>query len=270
MHELIDSHCHLASFYQKGVLPEILARSRENGVGFAVVIGTSIKDWDLNRRMALKYPESIAYTVGLHPSDIEDDWEEQVMQISTFFGDDVPPVGIGEIGLDYFRLSKFPDEAAEEKARQGEVFRSQLALARQFDSAVVIHSRSAFHDCVSVIDDSGIDWRKVVFHCFVEGPSEIDLLAERGGRASFTGIVTYKNAHVIRDAARRQGLDCLMVETDAPYLAPEPKRGRRNEPAYVRFVAERCAELLDVEFDALAERTAANTREFFCLPRSVD
>jgi TatD DNase family protein len=265
MPELIDSHCHLASFCRKGLLPEILERARENGVGFAVVIGTSVKDWDLNREMAIQYPETIAYTVGLHPTDVEEDWEEQVMQISTFFAEGPIPVGIGEIGLDHFRLSEYPDEVAETKGRQVEVFKSQLALARQFDCPVVVHSRDAFSECVSVIDESGIDWRKVVFHCFVEGPDEIDVLAERGGRASFTGIVSYKNAGKIREAARRQGLDLLMVETDAPYLAPEPKRGRRNEPGFVRYTAEYCASLLGVEFDVLAARTTDNARAFFGL-----
>jgi len=117
-----------------------------------------------------------------------------------------------------------------------------------------------------MIDASGVDWSKVVFHCFVEGEAEVKVLMERGGYASFTGILTYKNAPNVRAAAKAQGLARLMVETDAPYLTPMPHRGKPNEPAFVRHVAEFAAkEVFGVSYDELAAVTTANARRFFGL-----
>jgi TatD DNase family protein len=181
---------------------------------------------------------------------------------------DLPqPVAIGEIGLDRFHLPK--DAAAAERlfGRQRAAFSAGLQLARRLGVPVVVHSRGAFRECVEMIDTSGIDWSKVVFHCFGEGVGEMDALIQRGGFGSFTGIITYKNAEGVRDAAKRQGLDRLMIETDAPYLAPVPHRGKTNEPAYVRHTAEFCAGLFGVSYDELAAVTTANARAFFGLNR---
>jgi TatD DNase family protein len=130
---------------------------------------------------------------------------------------------------------------------------------------VVVHSLGAFDECVELVDASGIAWDRVVFHCFSEGPAEMTVLRERGGFGSFTGILTYKNAQSVRDAATVQGLDRLMVETDAPYLTPVPHRGKPNEPSYVRHTAEFAAELFGVDCAELARITTANARRFYGL-----
>jgi TatD DNase family protein len=149
-------------------------------------------------------------------------------------------------------------------ARQRAVFTEGLALAKRLGCPVVIHSRGAFKECVEMIDASGVDWSKVVFHCFVEGEAEVKVLMERGGFASFTGILTYKNAPNVRAAAKAQGLARLMVETDAPYLTPMPHRGKPNEPAFVRHTAEYAAqEIFGVGYDELAAVTTGNSRKFF-------
>jgi TatD DNase family protein len=116
---------------------------------------------------------------------------------------------------------------------------------------------------VGMIDASGVDWNKVVFHCFAEGEAEMQELARRGGRASFTGILTYKNADPVRRAAKAQGLGRLMIETDAPFLAPAPLRGKVNEPAFLRHTAEYAAGLLGITLDELAATTTATARAFF-------
>jgi TatD DNase family protein len=116
-----------------------------------------------------------------------------------------------------------------------------------------------------MIDASGADWSRVVFHCFVEGPAGMRELARRGGRGSFTGVLTYKSAGPVRDAAREQGLERFMVETDAPYLTPVPHRGKPNEPAYVRHTAEFAAEVFGVGYDQLAQISTENARSFFGL-----
>ncbi len=262
---LIDSHCHLEQFHRKGCFEEILQSAEVAGVGKLITIGTSTRDWDLYRQLASRYPDRIAYTVGLHPTDVEDDWEEQLDQLQEFFKSDLPPVGIGEIGLDHFHLPKSPQEAGVVKERQVIVFKRQLKLATNLNCPVVVHSRNSFHECVRVIDEARADWSQIVFHCFADGPEEIRLLNERGGRGSFTGIITYKNAENVREAALTQGMDRLMMETDAPYLAPVPMRGKRNEPAFVRHVADFCSNLFKMDRVAFASETTANTRKFFNL-----
>ncbi len=261
---LIDSHCHLADFYRKGTLDAALERAGTAGVQQLITIGTSTADWSLYRELTAGHPE-IYYTVGLHPGDIDEDWEEQIEQVSKYFSCDPLPVAIGEIGLDHFYLPASTAEAAVIKDRQQEVFERQLSLASKLGCPVVVHSRKAFNDCVRVIDDSGIDWNKVLLHCFDHGPGEIQTINERGGRGSFTGIITYKNGHSVRQAALAQGLDLIMVETDSPYLAPVPKRGKPNEPAYLSLIAEFCADLFKIDLDSFAARATAKTREFFGL-----
>ncbi|MGB0744525.1 MAG: TatD family hydrolase, partial [Opitutales bacterium] len=208
----------------------------------------------------------IDYTVGLHPCYVEEGWEEAVSQISSFFMPPNAPVALGELGLDFFHLPKDPVQAGEVILQQEAAFSQQLLLASELDCPVIIHSRECFHECVKLIGESGIDWSRIVFHCFTYGPEEIRQLNERGGRASFTGIATYKSAGNVRDAIREQGLDPLMLETDCPYLTPEPHRGKPNEPAYIPHIGERCADALAIPVDELAARTTANTKEFFRLP----
>lgn len=266
--KLIDSHCHLEKAAKAGELAGVLERAAAADVESCITVGTGLKDWELYRSIAEKHPRRVHWTVGIHPGCVEETWADEIKAIPSYFATDPLPVALGEIGLDYFHLPKFPDEAAEVRSRQMAAFRAQLELAYQLDCPVIVHSRNAFADCVRMVDESGVDWRKVVFHCFVEGPESLAILRERGGWASFTGIVSYKakNADAVRASARTQDPARLMVETDAPYLTPEPHRGRPNEPAYVRHVAEALARELDMPLEALAELTTANTQRFFRLP----
>ena len=261
-----DSHCHLEGFRNKGILPETLERARRAGVSRLVVIGTDPEDWAVNREIAQENPDEIFHTVGLHPNHVEDGWEAQVASLHALFDEEPRPVAVGEIGLDYFRLPKDEEKAASRKAAQKAAFRNQLALAKGLGAPVVVHCRSSFEDCVAEIDASGVSWERVVFHCFTEGPEEISVLLDRGGRASFTGIVTFGNAENIQSAAKLQGFDKLMVETDSPYLAPEPIRGKSNEPANLTLVGAFLAKLLEVDEAELATTTTHNAREFYCLP----
>ncbi len=265
--EWIDSHCHLEKALRAGRDAALLERARDRGVAEVITIGTSLKDWEPYRALAQKYPGRVHWTVGIHPCSVDDGWQDALKAIPSFFATEPRPVALGEIGLDHFHLPKFPDEAAEVKARQAAAFRAQLELAYQLECPVVVHSRGAFEPCVRLIDESGVNWSRVVFHCFTEGPEEVAALNERGGRASFTGIVTYKNmsAEGLRAAALRQGTVALMVETDAPYLTPEPHRGQPNEPAFVRETGEFLAGLFGMVPEELARLTTANTRAFFGL-----
>jgi len=262
---LVDTHTHLDSAARGGSLPDLVRRARAAGVDWMIAIGTAPDDWDLNRELAKGNRECIRHAVGMHPCSVDESWEAAVAGIARFWerGADDAPVALGECGLDRFHLPKEPGAAARAFGLQRAAFEAQLSIARRLGCAVVIHSRGAFRECVETIDASGVDWSRVVFHCFSEGEAEIRQLAARGGRGSFTGIITYRNADAVRAAARAQGLERLMIETDAPYLAPVPQRGKPNEPAYLRHTAEYAAVMFGVTVDELAAATTAAARAFF-------
>lgn len=281
---LIDTHLHLESYVKRGTLDATLARAREAGVGAMITVGTSSEDWTLYRDLAVAHPAVLHFSVGLHPCHVGENWASEVAQISAFWegGARRPgalsepdqtraevafhpkPVALGECGLDRFHLPKNSFEAEKIFAWQRTAFTAQLALARRLGCPLIVHSRGAFRESVEMIDASGVDWNCVVFHCFSEGPAEIAELNRRGGRGSFTGILTYKSAAAVREAAKAQGLSRLMVETDAPWLAPIPHRGEPNEPAYVRHTAKFAAqEMFGVSFDEFAALTTATAKSFF-------
>jgi TatD DNase family protein len=262
---LVDSHTHLDAAARSGALPELVRRAREAGVGWMIAVGTEPGDWGLYRELARANRDCIRHTVGVHPCSVGGGWEAAVAGIEGYWkgGAADAPVALGECGLDRFHLPKEPAEAGRALGRQKAAFEAQLAIARRLGCAVVIHSRGAFRECVDMIDASGVDWARVVFHCFSEGEPEILELARRGGRGSFTGILTYKNADGVRAAAKAQGLARLMIETDAPFLAPAPHRGKPNEPAYLRHTAEYAAGLFGVGLDELADATTAAARAFY-------
>lgn len=268
---LIDTHTHLASFARQGgtVLSDTLARAQAAGVEAMVTIGTSPEDWELYRTLAREHGKTglVRYAVGLHPCSVDGGWAEAMAQVEGFWQGDAPrPVALGEIGLDRFHLPKDAVAAAEIFAWQRAAFREGLAVAKRLGCPMVVHSRGAFQECVELIDASGVDWTRVVFHCFTEGVAEMAELTRRGGLGSFTGVLTYKSAENVRAAAKAQGLARTMVETDAPYLTPMPHRGKPNEPAFVRHTAAFAAkEVFGVDYDELVAITTANARRFFGL-----
>ena len=279
---LVDTHTHLESFVRRGLLPDTLAGAKAAGVDAMITIGTAPEDWNLYRDLAREHPGVVHYAVGLHPCSVDGEWEKAVAQIEDFWGGAqassltsenagrmpalLRPVALGECGLDRFHLPKDPVEAEKLLAWQRAAFQAQLGIAKRLRCPVVVHSRGAFRECVEMIDASGMDWNRVVFHCFTEGQADIVELMARGGHGSFTGILTYKNATAVRAAARAQGVERFMVETDAPYLTPLPHRGKPNEPAFVRHTAEfAAAEIFGVSYEELAAATTATARRFFGL-----
>ena len=230
-----------------------------------VSIGTEPDDWSENRDLAAAYPGVVDYTVGLHPTSVEEGWDSGLKTLEEAVAWSPAPVGLGEMGLDRFHLPKDAGQAERVYSRQRDAYAAQLRLAVGSSLPLVIHSRGAVEECVEMIDASGVEWPRIVFHCFSDGPELLAPILERGGRASFTGIVTYKNADNVREAMKSQPLDRLMLETDAPYLAPVPKRGKPNEPAYVRHTAEFAAEVLGLSLGELARITTANANAFYKL-----
>jgi TatD DNase family protein len=282
---LIDTHTHLETFARKGSLREILERAKSADVEALITIGTSPDDWALYQSIVREHPGFVHATVGLHPCSVDADWEKAVAQIEAFWRADrmggaaaasdvtggkspatFRPVALGECGLDRFHLPKGAAEAERIFQWQRDAFAVQLSLAKRLECPVVVHSRGAFKECVEMIDDSGVAWSRVVFHCFTEGEAEMSELVGRGGFGSFTGILTYKSAEAVRAAAKTQGLERFMVETDAPYLTPMPHRGKPNEPAFVRHTAEFAAsEVFGVSYEELATISSRNARKFFAI-----
>jgi TatD DNase family protein len=264
---IIDTHTHLDSFAKRGELPAILARAREAGLEQMITIGTGPDDWTLYREIAREHPGFISYTVGLHPCSVGADWRDALAQVENFWSEATQPhpVALGEIGLDRFHLPKDAVEAEKIFGWQRAAFVEGLAIAKRQRCPVVIHSRGAFRECVEMIDASGVEWGKVVFHCFTEGEAEMAELTRRGGFGSFTGILTYKNAENVRQAAKAQGLARCMIETDAPYLTPMPHRGKPNEPAFLRHTAEFAARVFEVSYEEFAKTSTANAKRFFGL-----
>jgi TatD DNase family protein len=192
---------------------------------------------------------------------------EELLQIRRDF-----PLGRFELSIEDSELAladyqQFLHSEAEGiaafRGQQRAAFAAQLELARRLGCPLVVHSRGAFAECVEMIDEAGIDWARVVFHCFTENEAEMRELMRRGALGSFTGVLTYKSAGNVRDAARLQGLSRFMLETDAPYLTPMPHRGKPNEPAYLRHTAEFAAGVFGVPYEELAARSTANARAFY-------
>jgi len=252
---IVDSHCHLDFDGLRQRLPEVLARARDHGVGLIVTIGTRVRQFDATRALAEAYDE-VWCSVGTHPHNAA---EEADVGLDEYVRLAAHPkvVAIGEAGLDYHY-----DFAPREV--QQRVFRTQVAAARLTGLPLVVHSREAEEDTIAVLEserEQG-DYTPLL-HCF----SSRRILAERGLRigayVSFSGILTFKGADEIRDVARLVPLDRLLVETDAPYLAPAPYRGKPNEPAFVVHTLERLAAIKDVTVKDMARISSANFFRLF-------
>ena len=265
---LVDTHTHLESFIRHGTLPGALERAKRASIDALITVGTSPDDWEPYRSLAREHQGFIHYTVGLHPCAVDENWERALGEIEAYWkGSDIRPVALGECGLDRFHLPKEEAQAEMIFGWQRAAFAAQLEMVARLACPVVVHSRGAFRECVEMIDASGVDWTRTIFHCFTEGKAEMQQLVHRGGFGSFTGILTYKTADAVREAATSQGLDRFMVETDAPYLTPMPHRGKPNEPAYLRHTAEFAArDVFRVEVEDLERVSTTTARRFFSLP----
>jgi TatD DNase family protein len=246
----VDSHCHLPA--EPEAADPILERARAAGVEWVVCVGTDLE----TSRAALAGAErhaDIRATVGLHPHDasrLETEWPELVELAA-----DPRVVAIGEAGFDLHYLhSPF---AAQEAA-----FRRQIQLAHATDRALVIHSREAWDDTFRVLEDEGVPPR-TIFHCFTGGAPEAQRALDLGTYLSFSGIVTFKSAADVRAAAALAPLDRVLVETDSPYLAPVPHRGRENEPAFVAVVGAGVAAARGVAVAEIADATRATASAVF-------
>ena len=245
----VDTHCHLTDEKIEGGAGAALAAARAAGVGRMVTIGTAQDTSRAAVALAAREPDVWA-TVGLHPHDAKDglDWVPELLGAPRV-------VAVGECGLDYHY-----DHS--DRVVQREAFARQIAWAHERDLALVVHTREAWDDTFAILDEQGTPPR-TVFHCFTGGPDEARRCLDRGAWLSFSGIVTFKNADDLRAAAVACPEDRMLVETDAPYLAPVPHRGRPNHPALVTRVGETLAALRGTTAARIAEVTARNAERVF-------
>jgi len=251
---LTDTHCHLFYKELKNDLDAIISRAIDMKVTRFICVGTNIED----SKECLSISENndnIFASVGVHPHDAQNVLEgyiDEIYELMEFES----MVAIGEMGLDYFRNISEP-------LIQEKVFREQVKVAQDLNRPIIFHNREADSDIIKVLSD----YPDVigVAHCFSSNLETANALLEMGYYISFSGNLTFKNSH-LPDIAKEIPLERLLVETDSPYLSPEPHRGKKNEPSRVRFVAEKLAEIKKISFEDIAKHTHENASELFQLP----
>jgi TatD DNase family protein len=278
---LIDTHAHLDFPEFAGDLDAVLARAAENEVGRIISISTDLESAGRVLALAAQYRQVYA-TAGIHPNHVQIDQPDFLSELRQL-ASRPEVVAIGEIGLDYHYLPsrkekedivrsalgaaslgsvelEIQDEAL--KAAQAAAFEQQLELAEEMGKAVIIHQRDAWDDTLAILRKHAVH---AVFHCFSGNVAQAEEVLDLGHLVSFTGIVTFKNAAEVKRTAAELPLDKFMVETDAPFLAPVPFRGKRCEPAFVRCTAAAIAQARGINLDQLAEQTTSTARAFFGL-----
>lgn len=253
---LIDSHCHLdrldLSAYQ-GQLSAALAHARKAGVEHLLCVSIDLENWPSMVERVAPFAQ-VSVSVGVHP-DARDVREPSVAELVQL-AETPKVVAIGETGLDYFRSE---GDLEWQRAR----FRTHIRAAREAGKPLIIHSRQAKEDTLRILGEEGAERVGGVMHCFAEDWDMAQRAIALGFYISFSGIVTFRNAESLREVAKRVPLERMLIETDSPYLAPVPHRGKPNEPAWVGLVAQCIAELRDLDLESVARATSDNYRRLF-------
>ena len=255
----VDSHCHLAFDGLHERIDEVRAAMAAAEVDRALVICTTLEEFDKVHALALRFPNFWA-TAGVHPDNegVREPSVEDLLERAAL----PRVVAIGETGLDYYRLGQ---RTVADMAWQRERFRVHIRAACRTAKPLVIHTRSASQDTLAILREEGGEAPGGVFHCFTETAAVARAALDLGFYISFSGILTFRNAQDLRDVAKFVPLDRLLIETDSPYLAPAPYRGKTNQPAYVPWVAKQLAELRELSAATIAEVTSANFERLFKL-----
>lgn len=251
---LIDTHAHIQFDAYESSPDVLIARAEQADVNYIVCPGIDLESSRKAIHLTEQY-ENVFAAAGVHPHDCEDlpsDWLHQIEEMAAHR----KVVALGEMGLDYFK-------EYTPRRIQREVFRQQLELSGSLDMPVVVHNRDADEDLEALMSEYGTG--NGVLHCFTSSLAFAERMVDRGYHISFTGIVTFGNK-TVEKAIRGVDLSKIMVETDAPFLAPVPYRGKINEPAHVRFIAEKVGELKDIPVEEVARITTENALQFFRLP----
>jgi len=250
---LVDSHCHLNFPEFSGRIDEALALMRDNRVTHALCVSVTLQEFPQVRALAERFPQIYA-SVGVHPDypDVPVVTEEELVSLA----DHPKIVAIGETGLDYFRIKG-------DSEWQRDRFRTHIRAAHRSRKPLIVHTRGAAADTLRIMREERAGEVGGVMHCFTESWDVAQGAMDLGFYISFSGIVTFKNALGLKDVARRVPLERMLIETDAPYLAPVPFRGKTNEPGLVKYVAEEIARLRDIPLDQVASATTSNFFRLF-------
>ena len=255
--QLIDTHCQLTFDDLAGDIEGVIERSRRAGVTTWLTVGTDPSENQKAVELTNKF-ENLYAAVGIHPHDAKDVTADTIIQLKEL-AQNVKVVAIGETGLDYYY-----DNSPRQDQRR--VFAQQLRIAAELNLPVIIHSRKAFDETIEILDQHGQDVRKVVFHCFSGSAEQAKIILSKGYHISFTGVVTFKNANKTREAAKAVPLERLMLETDCPYMSPEPMRKQKiNEPALLIHTAKFLADLKAMDLEDFVQKITATSRAFFNL-----
>ncbi len=254
---LIDSHAHINFDDFKEEVPEVLRRAREAGVGVIINIGTGVEQ---SRKVVAQAEaeKNIFAAIGIHPHDVANIKDGDLESLRDL-AESEKVVAIGEIGLDYY-YEHSPKDVQQTRLRD------LIRLAHDVKLPLVIHCRDAFEDCFRILDEEEGWKRGGVFHCYTGDLETARKIIKKGWYVSFSGIITFKKSEALRQVVRNLPRDRYLIETDCPFLAPEPFRGKRNEPAYVRHVAEKIAEIKGLHMEDVERIAARNTKELFGLP----
>lgn len=262
---ITDSHCHLASHrFADDDVSELIARAKGAGVHRMVTLATSLDD--VERNLEIAAAPGVAAALGIHPCDVHNAPDDAVERLASYMADE-RVCAIGETGLDYFHPA--PDGWDEEdfRERQRDFLRQHFELAGRCGLNVVIHTRdkegtASFDDALAIYREHSRNVR-AVFHCFISPWEQAEKVLAEGGLVSFGGVTTFRKSDVVRDAARRCPAGSFMLETDSPYLAPEPMRGKRNEPAHTAHIARAVAAARGESVEELARHTEEASGKFF-------
>jgi TatD DNase family protein len=256
---LVDSHCHLNFPGLAENLDMVMAVMRQNQVAHALCVSVSIEEFPQVRTIAESYPH-VYGSIGVHPDyeGVEEAGSATLVRLA----DHPKIVAIGETGLDYYRLKG-------DLAWQRERFRQHIRAARECGKPLIIHTREAAADTLKIMREERAGKVGGVMHCFTESWDVAAAAMDLGFHISFSGIVTFRNATALKEVAAKVPLERMLIETDAPYLAPVPHRGKPNQPGWVRHVAEEIARLRGIEFDQIATRTSSNFYSLFHVVENI-
>ena len=251
---MIDSHCHLNFESLSQDISNIIKRCYENGVTHLLSINTSPKDfenhWDL-----IKDYNNIYISYGIHPENVDNESKLSLIEIEKVIANP-KLIAFGETGLDFYRSIQY-------KQKQIEIFEAHIEASKIYNLPLIIHQRNSEEEIVKVLKKFKNDNLKIVFHCFTGSKKLLEYCIENQFYISLSGIVTFKNANTLREIIRNVSLDHLLIETDSPYLAPVPMRGKSNEPSYVKYTGEYLAEFYSMKKDSFFELTDNNFYKLF-------